>query len=51
MSASKEDFHQRMASFAEGRENRVSVADLDQMMHVATEEEQDQTLLQRMVTR
>lgn len=51
MDASKEDFYQTMESFAEGREHLVTAGDLNQMLHVATGEEQDQTLLQRMVTR
>ena len=51
MADSREDFYRRIESFADGREHQVTAADLNQMLHVATGEEQDQTLLQRMVNR
>ena len=51
LAGSKDEFYQRMTGFAEGREALVTAADLTQMLHVATAEEQDQTLLQRMLTR
>ena len=51
LAASKEEFYRRMTNFAEGRDDLVTAADLNQMLHVATADEQDQTLLQRMLTR
>ncbi|XP_043200268.1 pentatricopeptide repeat-containing protein 2, mitochondrial-like [Amphibalanus amphitrite] len=51
MANSKEEFYSRMTGFAEGREALVTAGDLNQMLHLAIADEQDQSLLQRMLTR